>query len=336
MNQNNKTYTRLNGIRITVSQFYMECFSNLVLLVLGAILASSHVIEFADIMVAIALLDQITQMIFAVGNIKIMINEYAIHERRIFEVLDLPEQKSYQKQMNIKTYALQMNHVSFAYDTSMVLSDVSLEIFTGEKIAIVGGSGSGKSTMLKLLLGLYKPNEGEILEKPNLKRAYVPQDVSLLEKSVLENITLSTRQSIREVQKSASMVKANEFIVKKPDGYFYVIGEDGAGFSGGQKTRIILTRALVQKADVIFLDEVTSALDTKTAKEIIETLLTLPTTVVMVTHRLVDMDNFDKIVVLENGKISGVGKHSDLLEENFCYAQMYKKAMRTSDTIPLK
>lgn len=301
----------------------------LVLLVVGALWASAHVIEFADIMVAIALLDQITQMVFAVANIKIMINEYAIHERRIFEVLDLPEQKLYQNQSDIESYVLKMNHVSFAYDTSMVLNDISLEISRGEKIAIVGSSGSGKSTILKLLLGLYKPLEGEILERTNLKKSYVPQSVSLLEKSVFENITLSMEKSISEVQQSANMVKANAFIVTKADGYSYRIGEDGSGFSGGQKARILLTRALVQKVDVIFLDEVTSALDTKTAKEIIDTLLTLPIIVVMVTHRLVEMDNFDKIVVLENEKISGIGQHSELLKENLCYAQMYKKAMRS-------
>ena len=328
MNHVNKEYILLNGVRISCSQLYMECISSVILLVLGAFLSAFGIIEFADIMVTIALLDQITQMVFAIANFKVMVNEYDVYENRVFEILDLQKQESYLKKVDDWNVCLTLKNISFAYDKTKILSDISLNICRGEKVAIVGESGSGKSTLLKLLLGLYRPTSGEIQKQKNIKMAYVPQNITLLTKSVKENIVLDKRVDCQKVRQVAESVGADSFILEKDKEYLYQIGEEGDGFSGGQKARILLARALYQNVDVIFLDEVTSALDADTTEEVMKTLFSLQETVVMVTHRLVDMDKFDKIIVLENGKISGFGVHSELLKSNPCYERMYQKAMR--------
>ncbi len=155
-------YNALNCTRLSISMFYIQCIAEVVLLVVGVYLASLKIIIFANIMIAIQLSDQIEQMIVALASFKIFVDEYAVYEKRVYEIIDLKGQKFTYKEK--KNALLALDHVCFSYDKEEVLHDITLDIKKDKKIAIVGESGSGKSTILKLLLNLYEPTSGNVYQ----------------------------------------------------------------------------------------------------------------------------------------------------------------------------
>lgn len=313
---NNRTYTMLNGIRMSASQFYLECVINLVLLIAGAILASKNVFSFANVVIAIALLDQISQMIFAISGFQVMLKEYAIYEDRVFEILDLPQQKNYLKIIANESI-IEFENVSFSYGEKQVLNSITLSIKPHEKIAIVGESGCGKSTLLKLLLGLYSSTSGCIKLQKDVTVSYVPQSAPLLNKTVKENIAVDENCDLEKMMTSVKSADAHEFIEEK--GYENIVTTDS--FSGGQKARILIARAIYNDADIVVLDEPTSALDQQTSENVMQTLFDMKEkTAIVVTHRLLGMEKYDRVIFLKKGTIAGIGKHYDLLRENSAYS----------------
>jgi ABC-type multidrug transport system fused ATPase/permease subunit len=211
-------------------------------------------------------------------------------------------------------------NVSFAYseDTHDVLDGATFEILSGAKVAIVGGSGSGKSTILKLLLGLYEPKAGKIkvfgndiatIDKSTLRNAfsYVPQDSFLFPVSITENITgkkeITTHEEAR-LEKSCRQAGIYDFIKSLPNGYESMLSESAENISGGQRQRIALARAFYKDAPIILFDEATSALDPSTEAEILLTLqeVTKEKTVIMVAHRAAAKSFCDTIISLDGGK----------------------------------
>ena len=216
--------------------------------------------------------------------------------------------------------AVAFDNVSFAYaeDTQNVLDGTSFEILHGAKVAIIGGSGSGKSTILKLLLGLYEPKAGEIkvfghdiatMDKSSLRNAfsYVPQDSFLFPVSITENITgkkdISTHEEER-LEQACRDAGIHDFIKSLPNGYDSVLTESAENISGGQRQRIALARAFYKDAPIILFDEATSALDPSTEAEILSTLqeATRNKTVIMVAHRAAAKSFCDMAVTLDGGK----------------------------------
>ena len=319
-----RRYNAMNATRLFVSMFYIECIEEVVLLIVGAYLSSIGAIVFANIMIAIQLSDQINQMIVATSVLKMFVDEYAIHEKRVFEIIDLKPQIETRK--IDKDSVLRMEQVCFSYDKKEVLHDISFAIQKNQKIGIVGESGSGKSTIMKLLLGLYKPSFGTVSKMQNLSISYMPQDSSMFFTSVKNNISLSSQGSMKKIEESSLDAGANAFIEKKEDGYDHMIQSGKEGFSGGECQRISLARMFYQDADVFVLDEPTSALDVKTEKSIQNIVDKISDkTIVVVTHRLSFVENFDRIFVVDNGKIVEEGTHQQLLDQQGVYASMYRK-----------
>ena len=324
LNQYVRRYNAMNATRLFVSMFYIECIEEVVLLIVGAYLSSIGAIVFANIMIAIQLSDQINQMIVATSILKMFVDEYAIHEKRVFEIIDLKPQIETRK--IDKDSVLRMEQVCFSYDKKEVLHDISFAIQKNQKIGIVGESGSGKSTIMKLLLGLYKPSFGTVSKMQNLSISYMPQDSSMFFTSVKNNISLSSQGSMKKIEESSFDAGAKAFIDKKEDGYDHMIQSGEEGYSGGECQRISLARLFYQDADVFVLDEPTSALDVKTEKSIQNIVDKISDkTIVVVTHRLSFVENFDRIFVVDNGKIVEEGTHQQLLDQQGVYASMYRK-----------
>ena len=220
------------------------------------------------------------------------------------------------------------------------LNNVSFEILTGEKTAIVGGSGSGKSTVLKILLGLYDPASGKItvsghdlkeLSKTSLRDnfSYVPQDNFMFPVSVGENITHANHNEPEIFSKLESVARdagVIEFINNHPDGFDAVLSEAAENVSGGQRQRLAIARAFYKDSPVVLFDEATSSLDPVTESAILDSLSSLMEgrTVIMVSHRLRAVQNFERIILLEAGRVVGVGTHDELINNNQVYTALYE------------
>jgi ATP-binding cassette subfamily B protein len=228
--------------------------------------------------------------------------------------------------------------VRFSYPNGeRVLQDFDLRIPPGQTVGLVGRSGAGKSTVLALLQRLYDPTAGRVLidgqdiahvTQESLRRsiAVVHQDISLFHRSVLENLRYGRPDATdEEVYQATEAAHCTEFIKRLPQGFQTIVGERGLKLSGGQRQRIAIARAFLSNAPIILLDEATSALDTESEQAIQEGLARLieGRTVIAVAHRLSTLDSFDRIIVLEWGRIIEEGSSAELLRKNGIYSRMY-------------
>ncbi len=234
---------------------------------------------------------------------------------------------------------LVLNDVTFAYhDRAPVIQNLSLHIQAGKTIAIVGSTGSGKSTLVKLLLRLYEVEGGTItldgielrqLQLRDLRRAIglVSQDVFLFHGTVMENIAYGTFDATQaEVMAAAEIAEAHEFISRLPQGYDTMVGERGQKLSGGQQQRIAIARAILKNPPILILDEATSAVDNETEAAIQRSLekITANRTTIAIAHRLSTVRNADCIYVMEYGKLVEQGRHDELLEQQGIYASLWR------------
>lgn len=250
------------------------------------------------------------------------------------EILDLP---IYEGGSDFpENHDIELKNVRFSYDDKTdVLKAVNLKIRNGERIALVGQSGAGKSTVIELISRFYDVNEGEVLiGGKNVKEldyeailknvAIVFQKTFLTGDSVLENIRMGSNASLAEVRAAAKEARIDEFIMSLPEGYDTKVGSFGARFSGGEKQRIAIARAILKNAPILILDEATSASDPENQMEIDSAIKNLckGKTVIIVAHRLSALKMCDRIAVVENHTITDVGTHEEVREKN----AYYKKA----------
>jgi ATP-binding cassette subfamily B protein len=234
--------------------------------------------------------------------------------------------------------------VCFSYPNgARVLQDFTLHIPAGQKIGVVGKSGAGKSTIFALLQRFYDPETGHVLidqqdvravtqESLRQSIAVVQQDIALLHRSILENLRYGKPDaSDEEVRHAAEIANCMEFIDALPDGFDTVVGERGAKLSGGQRQRLAIARAFLRQAPIILLDEATSALDTEAERSIQAALARLVRgrTVIAIAHRLSTLNSFDRIVVLERGRIVEDGAPGELLRRKGVYSSMYARQMNS-------
>lgn len=237
---------------------------------------------------------------------------------------------------------IKVNDVTFSYDGKTdVLKNCSLTIKTGEKLAVVGASGSGKSTLIQLISRFYDVNKGSItiggknvrdIDYETLLQniSIVFQKVFLTRDSVLENIRMGSNASLEQVRAAAKKAQIDDFIMALPQGYDTKVGSFGTRFSGGEKQRIAIARAILKNSPILILDEATSAADPENQVEIDKAIANLceGKTVIIVAHRLGAVKMCDKVAVVENNTVSCVGTHDEVLKEN----DYYKKAWHDYET----
>ena len=259
------------------------------------------------------------------------------------ELVDQPEANDLQ----ITGGHIEFRQVSFAYVPGQwIFENMSVQIPAGQRVGLVGLSGSGKSTFAGLILRNYDPQNGHILidgvdiatsTQDSLHRqiSFIPQDPTLFHRTLRENIAYGKPEADDEaIIEAARLAKADYFIRGKPDGYEAMVGERGVKLSGGQRQRIAIARVLLKNAPILILDEATSSLDSLTEKAIQENLETLMSgkTVIVIAHRLSTLVNLDRILVFDQGRIVEDGPHDTLLEKQGMYSRLW--AMQSAGFLP--
>jgi ATP-binding cassette subfamily B protein len=294
----------------------------------------------------------LTFPVSAIGLTASLIQRAATSQKRINEfmhtkpsITNLPGAKEVTLNGDIS-----FKKVDFIYPHTGIhaIKNFNLEIKKGEKVAIIGKTGSGKSTIAQLMLRMYDPQKGTILydeidiKEIDLKMlraqiSYVPQDVFLFSDTVENNIGFAMENVERErVINAAKNAVVDREIDQFSQQYDTAIGERGVTLSGGQKQRISIARALIKDHQIVIFDDCLSAVDAKTENEIISNLYEYlqNKTAVIITHRIFSLFDFDKIIVLQDGVISEQGTHHSLLEKNGLYAQMYQRQQQQERNIP--
>ena len=271
---------------------------------------------------------------------------------RIFGLMDEPSRIAEDPdadELAVEEGGVVYDDVTFGYDDEeTIIEDVSFEVEGGNTLALVGPTGAGKSTVLKLLLRMYDVDEGSVdidgqdlrdVTIPSLRRqvGYVSQDTFLFYGTVEENLTYGTFGADREeVREAAEAAEAHEFITNLPDGYDTEVGERGVKLSGGQRQRISIARAILKDPEILILDEATSDVDTETEMLIQRSLdrLTADRTTFAIAHRLSTIKDADQIVVLEDGRIVEGGSHEELIDEDGLYAHLWGVQAGEIDELP--
>lgn len=243
---------------------------------------------------------------------------------------------------------IDIKNLSFSYDSNKKnLNNINLTINAGERVAFVGASGSGKTSIAKLLMKFYSPQEGDIfIDNINLKDlktgsyrkhiGYVPQDILLFSGTIAENINWSSGNSdYRRMIAAAEVSRASSFIDALPDRYNSLVGEQGATLSGGERQRIAIARILLHNPSMLILDEATSALDGILEAEVLNTLkeITVGRTLIIIAHRLSSIKDCDKIFVFDKGEIAEVGTHADLLEKDGVYSRLWETQNNVEEVV---
>ena len=267
----------------------------------------------------------------------------------IFEVLDADsEEDSGSIELKSAKGQFEFRDLNFSYQTSkkQVLCDINFNVDAGQTIALVGSSGSGKSSLVNLIPRFYNLKQGSILlDDKDIKDyslaslrqqiAIVSQKVTLFNSTIYSNIAYGdlADKSAKQVKAAAKMANAHEFIENLPDGYETLIGDDGVMLSGGQRQRIAIARAILKDAPILILDEATSALDTDSERFIQSALegLMKDRTTFVIAHRLSTVEKADRILVMESGRIVEQGSHKELLSQSGRYAQLYNQEFDSAE-----
>lgn len=288
--------------------------------------------------------NMLTWPVTSIGWVASIIQRAAASQKRINEFLNTSPAILDEggKEIPLKG-GITFDHVNFIYpDTGVeALKNVSFHLKAGEKMAIIGRTGSGKSTIADLLLRLYDPMEGRILADGHDIRklalghyrkqlGFVPQDVFLFSNTIANNIAFGSNGAdidLGTIREMAGYAAIHEEIAELPKAYDTLVGERGVTLSGGQKQRVSIARAFLKNPNLLILDDCLSAVDAKTEKHILNSLnqVLKDKTAIIITHRIHSLLDFDKIIVLENGMIAEEGKHAGLMKQKGLYYQFYQK-----------
>ena len=333
----------LSNVQGTISSL-ISGVGNLILTYAGIMQVIDGNITLGSMMAFMTLSGYFMDPVGRLVSLQLSIQEANISMKRISEIMDYEreqddkDEQSYQELEKVEGN-IQLKNVTFRYgNRKPVLNNISFSIPKGKKVALVGASGSGKSTIAKLLLKYYEPENGEItidgvdineFTNDSLRRAvsYVPQNIELFSKSIYDNIRVSRMNAtLDEVKEAAKAADAHDFIKKLPMQYYTFLEEAGNGLSGGEKQRIALARAFLKKNEFYILDESTSNLDFATENIIFDMIYNKfrDKSMLIIAHRLATVKNCDEIIVMNQGEIVEQGSHEELLERKGEYYKLWE------------
>lgn len=322
---------------------FLTNLAQVVMIIIGGILIIRKDPTGLDVATLVAFQGYMSMLVWPMKNLGWLTNMLAQNSasaKKIFTILDTDSDiKNIENPVvpsEIKGHIV-FDNVTFKYNDQEVLKNINLDIKPGSTVAIMGTTGSGKSSIINLIGRYYDPSEGSIIiDGVNVKNldlktlrknmSVVPQDTFLFSDSILENIRIGNKNaSMEEITQACEMACAMEFIKDLEEGFDTIIGERGIGLSGGQKQRLAITRALVRKGSIMILDDATSALDMETEYELLKNLNSLnkKATTFIIAHRISAVKNADLIVYLENGQIVEKGTHNELLALKGRYYDIY-------------
>ena len=335
--------TMLSNIQGVISEVISGA-GNLVLMYCGIMQVIKGNMTLGSMMAFTTLAGYFTEPVSNLVGLQLSIQEANISMKRLSEILDYEREQTEEKKnvcqkMEKINGDITFKNVTFRYgNRKPVLKNITFSIKQGQKIALVGASGSGKSTIAKLLLKYYEPEAGEItvdgidlqeIENDSLRRSisYVPQNIELFSKSIYDNIRASRMNAtLEEVKEAAKAADAHDFIKRLPMQYYTYLEEAGNGLSGGEKQRIALARAFLKKNEFYIMDESTSNLDFATENIIFDMIYNKfkEKSMLIIAHRLATIKNCDKIIVLEQGEIVEQGTHKELISKKGKYYNLWE------------
>ena len=321
--------------------------STLITIYVGGTLVAAGEVTTGNLAEFVIYINYLTWPITSIGWIASIVQQAEASQGRINEVLNIePTIKNKESAVPFKSGSIEFDNVTFTYpDTGITaLKNVNFTLKPGEKMAIVGRTASGKSTIADLLMRFYDPTQGDIkiggekLQDLNIFQlrnnlGYVPQNVFLFSNSIEENIAFGVNDyKEQDVKFYADKASVKKDIDELPEQFQTVIGERGVTLSGGQKQRLSIARALIKEPEIIIMDDCLSALDANTEHKILEYFndALADKTAIIITHRIPSQMEFDHILVLENGEIKEFGKHDELIKLGGYYSQMLEKQQETS------
>tara|TARA_A100001011_G_scaffold389907_1_gene472314 strand:- start:1 stop:1542 length:1542 start_codon:yes stop_codon:yes gene_type:complete len=317
--------------------------SNISVIGIGAWLVLQNELTLGQLIAFRIISGYVTQPMLRLAGSWQQFQEMSLSLQRVGDIVNQPLEVLENEDKNIDMPSIKgsiiAENVSFAYSSNVapVLNSVNLKINKGTFVGLVGQSGCGKSSFLKMIPRLYRPTSGKLIidnfdiTKVDLyslrnQIGFVPQDCMLFEGTIFSNIALGDPEASAEmVVNAAKLACAHEFIMAMPYGYGTPIGEKGAGLSGGQRQRISLARMLLEKPKMVVLDEATSAMDVDTEKQVVQNLRNEfnKKTLVMITHRLSTIVEADQIIVMHEGRVDSTGTHTQLMKQKGRYYALY-------------
>ena len=321
----------INNIATIFSQSALQ-ISSAGIVCVGVILISSQSITTGALIACVILSGRTLSPLVQIGQLLTRLNNTLISYKNIDSLMTdvaRDEITNDQKAVVLKNGNIQITDLNYSIEETKILNQINFTLNNGEKLGIVGSVGSGKTSLLKHIIGYILPNDGTIfLSDYDIKNipskslrehiGYCSQNIQLFSGSIYDNITAGLDQASEEdVVEAATIACAHDFIAKLPGGYGYQLIENGMNLSGGQRQSIALARAFIRKPKLLVLDEPTSSMDSETEEKVVRNIFSLPhnPTIIISTHRIQNLTNTDKIGIVVNGKIARLGPTKDILQQ---------------------
>ena len=344
----------INNIQVSLKSLVKGIFA-IVILWIGTLQVLNGKISFGELLTFNALLVYFLNPIENIINLQPTLQTAVVAAERLSEILDLSLEKAEDEHKKINPSSLngkiEFKNVDFRYGTrQLILKNINMIINKGERVALVGESGSGKTTIAKLLLNFYQCEKGEIIvngynlldinvEALRDKIAYISQETFLFNGTIIENLKLGNPYlTYEEIIEACKKAQIHDFINSLPLRYNTLVEENGSNFSGGQKQRLSIARAILRKPEILIMDEATSNLDSITEKAIENTIheFSEGMITIIIAHRLSTIMRCDNIYILEKGEIKEQGNHNELLEKQGLYYELWKEQLPDIEKVEVK